>query len=89
MTSVTLRAANSKLMKLWVECEVKRIEDFDSRRSSKYLYVCLCIVFVHSQVKVMKYHVEAKDNAKFLGSIEKASHCIYLQVFIQQPDDKS
>ena len=28
----------------------------------------------------MKYHVEAKDNAKFLGSIEKASHCIYLQV---------
>ena len=29
----------------------------------------------------MKYHVEAKDNAKFLGSIEKASHCIYLQVF--------
>ena len=37
----------------------------------------------------MKYHVEAKDNAKFLGSIEKASHCIYLQVFIQQPDDKS
>ena len=37
----------------------------------------------------MKYHVEAKDNAKFLGSIEKASHCIYLQVIIQQPDDKS
>ena len=37
----------------------------------------------------MKYHVEAKDNAKFLGSIEKASHCIYLQVFIQQPEDKS
>ena len=34
----------------------------------------------YSQVKVMKYHVEAKDNAKFLGSIEKASHCIYLQV---------
>ena len=37
----------------------------------------------------MKYHVEAKDNAKFLGSIEKASHCIYLQVFIQQSEDKS
>ena len=37
-------------------------------------------IFKHSQVKVMKYHVEAKDNAKFLGSIEKASHCIYLQV---------
>ena len=51
--------------------------------------VCLSIVFVHAQVKVMKYHVEAKDNAKFLGSIEKASHCIYLQVFIQQPEDKS
>ena len=37
-------------------------------------------IFQHYQVKVMKYHVEAKDNAKFLGSIEKASHCIYLQV---------
>ena len=37
-------------------------------------------MFKHSKVKVMKYHVEAKDNAKFLGSIEKASHCIYLQV---------
>jgi hypothetical protein len=32
------------------------------------------------KVKVMKYHVEAQDNAKFLGSIEKCSHSIYLQV---------
>ena len=28
----------------------------------------------------MKYHVEAQDNAKFLSSIEKTSHSIYLQV---------
>ena len=32
------------------------------------------------QHKVIKYHVEAKDNAKYLGSIEKTSHSIYLQV---------
>ena len=88
MTSVTLRAANSKLMKLWVECEVRQIEVFNRQKVFKVL-LGLCIVFVPSQVKVMKYHVEAKDNAKFLGSIEKASHCIYLQVFIQQSEDKS
>ena len=28
---------------------------------------------------IKRYHVEAKDNAKFLGSIEKNSHSIYLQ----------
>ena len=28
--------------------------------------------------QVIKYHVEARDNAKFLGSIEKSSHSIYL-----------
>ena len=28
---------------------------------------------------IQRYHVEAKDNAKFLGSIEKNSHSIYLQ----------
>ena len=50
MTTVTLRVAHSKLMKTWVDCEIK----------------------------VMKYNVEAKDNAKFLGSIEKCSHSIYL-----------
>ena len=50
MTTVTLRVAHSKLMKIWVDCEIK----------------------------VMKYNVEAKDNAKFLGSIEKSSHSIYL-----------
>ena len=31
------------------------------------------------EIKVMRYHVESQDNAKFLGSIEKNSHCIYLQ----------
>ena len=51
MVSCTLRAGHSKLLKLWVDCEVK----------------------------VMKYHVEARDNAKYLGSIEKNSHSIYLQ----------
>ena len=51
MVSVTLRTGHSKLLKIWVDCEIR----------------------------VMKYHVEARDNAKYLGSIEKSSHCIYLQ----------
>lgn len=37
------------------------------------------------KVKVIKYHVEAKDNSKFLGSIEKVSHSVYLQ----DPNDMS
>ena len=28
---------------------------------------------------INKYHVEAADNAKFLGAIEKTSHSIYLE----------
>ena len=51
MVAVTCRTGHSKLMKIWVDCEIR----------------------------VMKYHVEANDNAKYLGSIEKSSHCIYLQ----------
>ena len=31
-------------------------------------------------MKVIKYHVEAADNAKFLTSLEKSSHAIYLEV---------
>ena len=30
--------------------------------------------------RINKYHVEAADNAKFLGAIEKSSHAIYLEV---------
>ena len=30
-------------------------------------------------LKITRYHVEAIDNAKFLGAIEKSSHSIYLQ----------
>ena len=29
--------------------------------------------------RITKYHVEAADNAKFLGAIEKSSHSIYLE----------
>jgi hypothetical protein len=29
--------------------------------------------------RITKYHVEAADNAKFLGAIEKTSHSIYLE----------
>jgi dynein heavy chain len=29
--------------------------------------------------RINKYHVEAADNAKFLGAIEKSSHSIYLE----------
>ena len=32
------------------------------------------------EMKVIKYHVEAADNAKFLTSLEKSSHAIYLEV---------
>ena len=35
---------------------------------------------LHHYHYLSRYHVEAKDNAKFLGSIEKNSHSIYLQV---------
>ena len=31
-------------------------------------------------VRITRYHVEACDNAKFLGAIEKSSHAIYLEV---------
>ncbi|CAB4063578.1 DNAH [Lepeophtheirus salmonis] len=51
MTLVTLRAAQSKILKVWTNID-KRIT---------------------------KYHVEAADNAKFLGAIEKSSHAIYLE----------
>lgn len=51
MTLVTLRAAQSKILKVWNDIE-RRIN---------------------------KYHVEAADNAKFLGAIEKSSHSIYLE----------
>ncbi|XP_059081897.1 dynein axonemal heavy chain 5-like [Tigriopus californicus] len=51
MTLVTLRAAQSKILKVW--------NNIDRR--------------------ITKYHVEAADNAKFLGAIEKSSHSIYLE----------
>ena len=51
MTLVTLRAAQSKILKVW--------NSIDKR--------------------ITKYHVEAADNAKFLGAIEKTSHSIYLE----------
>ena len=51
MTLVTLRAAQSKILKVW--------NNIDKR--------------------INKYHVEAADNAKFLGAIEKTSHSIYLE----------
>ena len=51
MTLVTLRAAQSKILKVW--------NNIDKR--------------------ITKYHVEAADNAKFLGAIEKTSHSIYLE----------
>ena len=51
MTLVTLRAAQSKILKVWNSID-KRIN---------------------------RYHVEAADNAKFLGAIEKTSHSIYLE----------
>lgn len=31
-------------------------------------------------MKVIRYRVEAADNAKFLASLEKCSHTIYLEV---------
>ena len=31
-------------------------------------------------MKVIRYHVEATDNAKFLAVLEKSSHAIYLEV---------
>ena len=30
-------------------------------------------------LKITRYHVEAVDNAKFLGAIERSSHAIYLE----------
>ena len=30
-------------------------------------------------MKITRYHVEAVDNAKFLGAIERSSHAIYLE----------
>ena len=51
MTLVTLRAAQSKILKVWNNIDKK----------------------------INKYHVEAADNAKFLGAIEKTSHSIYLE----------
>ena len=51
MTLVTLRAAQSKILKVWNNIDKK----------------------------ITKYHVEAADNAKFLGAIEKTSHSIYLE----------
>ena len=51
MTLVTMRAAQSKILKVW--------NNIDKR--------------------INKYHVEAADNAKFLGAIEKTSHSIYLE----------
>ena len=32
------------------------------------------------EMKVIRYHVEATDNAKFLAVLEKSSHAIYLEV---------
>ena len=37
-------------------------------------------VWKECEMKVIKYHVEAVDNAKFLTVIEKSSHAIYLEV---------
>lgn len=31
-------------------------------------------------MKVIRYYVEAADNAKFLAVLEKCSHAIYLEV---------
>ena len=56
MTTVTLRAAQCKLLKAWRECDHR----------------------------VIQYNVEAADNAKYLGAIEKTSHAIYLEVGSRQ-----
>ena len=37
-------------------------------------------VWKECEMKVIKYYVEAADNAKFLTVIEKSSHAIYLEV---------
>ena len=36
-------------------------------------------VWRECDLKITRYHVEARDNAKFLGAIEKSSHAIYLE----------
>jgi hypothetical protein len=39
-----------------------------------------CQAWREIDVRITRYHVEACDNAKFLGAIEKSSHAIYLEV---------
>ena len=42
--------------------------------------IAMLKVWKECDMKVIKYYVEAADNAKFLTVIEKSSHAIYLEV---------
>ena len=68
MTLVTLRAANCKLLK------VVRFLALIPDESS------LLQIWHDIDMKIAHYHVEACDNAKYLGATEQYSHRIYLEV---------
>ena len=68
MTLATLRAAQSRLLRVIYSFQIL----------SRFLI--LFQIWKECEHKIIKFHVEAADNAKFLGAIEKYCHPIYIEV---------